>query len=65
MRQIVLNLILNSLNYTQDGNIDIHIIDSSTNRKSIKITLTGAGMSKEKAASLFIHIDQGIKLTTH
>jgi len=69
IRQIILNLILNSLKFTVDGNIDIHIdiIDSSTNRKSIKITVsdTGSGMSKEKAASLFNHIDQGIKLTTH
>jgi len=69
IRQIILNLILNALKYTQDGDIDIHIdiIDSSTNRKSIKITVsdTGSGMSKEKAASLFNHIDQGIKLTTH
>lgn len=69
IRQIILNLILNALKYTQDGDIDIHIdiIDSASNRKSLKITVsdTGSGMSKEKAASLFNHIDQGIKLTTH
>jgi PAS domain S-box-containing protein len=69
IRQIILNLILNSLKFTVDGSIDIHIdiIDSDTNRKSIKITVsdTGSGMSKDKAANLFNHIDQGIKLTTH
>lgn len=69
IRQVILNLILNSLKFTLDGNIDIHIdiIDSTSNRKSIKITVsdTGSGMSKNKAASLFNHIDQGIKLTTH
>jgi len=69
IRQIILNLILNSLKFTVDGCIDIHIdiIDSNTNRKSIKITVsdTGSGMSKDKATNLFNHIDQGIKLTTH
>ena len=69
IRQIILNLILNSLKFTVDGSIDIHIdiIDSDSNRKSIKITVTdtGSGMSKDKAANLFNHIDQGIKLTTH
>lgn len=58
IRQIILNLILNSLKFTIDGNIDIHIdiIDSDSNRKSIKITVsdTGSGMSKEKAANLLI-----------
>lgn len=58
IRQIILNLILNSLKFTIDGSIDIHIdiIDSDSNRKSIKITVsdTGSGMSKEKAANLLI-----------
>ena len=58
IRQIILNLILNSLKFTIDGSIDIYIdiIDPDSNRKSIKITVsdTGSGMSKEKAANLLI-----------
>ena len=59
MRQVILNLIDNSIKYTQEGGI---IIDTKIVNSKLQILIkdTGGGMSKEDLAKLFESFSRGI-----
>lgn len=58
LRQVVFNLIDNSLKYTQKGSIEISL-QKSNNTVAISVKDTGVGMTSETAHSLFQKFSRG------
>eukprot|EP00826_Nyctotherus_ovalis_P038052 TRINITY_DN3533_c0_g2_i3.p1 TRINITY_DN3533_c0_g2~~TRINITY_DN3533_c0_g2_i3.p1 ORF type:complete len:574 (-),score=107.32 TRINITY_DN3533_c0_g2_i3:172-1893(-) len=53
VRQILINLLSNAINYTYDGSITLHVAMEANNNMKISVQDTGIGISKEAQASLF------------
>ncbi len=56
LRQVLINLILNAIKYTEEGSITIRVVASSMNKKpayTIEIIDTGRGITEEFQASMF------------
>ncbi len=61
LRQVILNLIDNSIKYTNEGGIHLHLAHDNTS-KSIVLTIkdTGIGMDKETKGKLFGKFSRGV-----
>ncbi len=67
LKQIILNILGNSLKFTQAGSIDIevsHVVDGESSSLRIDIVDTGIGMTSEVAATLFKPFTQAHSSTT-
>ena len=53
MRQVLLNLISNSVKYNADGGLVVVTLDSRDGRLSVRVRDTGLGMTQEQIDSLF------------
>lgn len=58
LRQVVINLLDNSMKYTKEGSIDISL-ETNENKLLLKIKDTGAGISKETLGTLFQKFARG------
>ncbi|MDO6447461.1 ATP-binding protein [Colwellia sp. 1_MG-2023] len=64
IKQIMLNLLSNSLKFTEQGNIDILLSMSEQGELKIEIKDTGIGMSAETIESIFTRFQQADNSTT-
>lgn len=66
LRQIVLNLISNALKFTEQGQIHVHVANSSDNPDILRFSVedTGIGIPKEKCEAIFASFTQVDSSTT-
>ena len=65
IRQIIINLIGNSIKFTKEGSISLNITRPDENHWQIKVTDTGIGISKEDQVTIFEPFRQVNKSVTH
>jgi len=53
IRQIIINLIGNSIKFTKEGSVHLNVTRPDENHWEIKVTDTGIGISKEDQAAIF------------
>ncbi|MFD2166088.1 ATP-binding protein [Thalassotalea euphylliae] len=64
VRQILLNLVSNSVKFTTDGTVSISIAEIEGERLRMEVTDTGIGMSQEAVERLFRRFEQADSSTT-
>ena len=64
VRQILLNLVSNSVKFTSDGTVNINIAESAPSKLLIKVEDDGIGMSAEALERLFSRFEQADSSTT-
>jgi signal transduction histidine kinase len=64
IRQILLNILSNSVKFTKNGTIDVLIENREDNLLSIEVKDSGIGMNKSQLSKLFQRFEQADKSTT-
>lgn len=64
LRQVLLNLISNSLKFTESGEIQVHVQQSGHEALEIRVSDTGIGIAKDKLDAIFDSFTQADSSTT-